>query len=162
MSFFDKQLFKEGIFGKMKFSFSTPKETLKIIHITESGYASLEPSPVHNGWVDNVSQFYRMSWLLVHSLKMQVCKDGVPCQDEQVLVVTSRCYIPLDPFDVLGKDREKLTSLSEIGGMHHDEVMFDTGKAEGQETVQTLIINSSFMFIMFMIIVWVAKNIWIK
>lgn len=156
------QLLQSSFFKQLGFVFSTPDNAQKVIHIPESGLVSQNLLPVSNGWVDRVADKFLMTWLLIHALKMKVKHDGVLFQDEEVLLVTSRSYIPLDPFNVLGDNRERLTTLSEIGGAHHDEVMFATGRHNQGETIQMKIVSSSFLLLGVLAAIWFLKGVFIK
>lgn len=156
------QILQGSRLKQLRFMFSMPDNAVRVIHIPESGLISQHLLPVNNGWVDMKTDKFSMTWLLIHALKMKVQEDGKPFQDEEVLLVTSRSYIPLDPFNILGDNREKLTALSEIGGMHHDEVMFATGRKGMGQTIQQKIIDGSFVLLGMLALIWFLKGVFIK
>jgi len=155
-------LWRGNVFKSIKFLFSPPEAPIKVVHITESSYIAQDLLPVKGGWVDKITDRVRLTWLLEHSLKMKVYKGDELVQDEEVLLVTSRSYVPLDPFNILGKHRDQLTSLTAIAGIHHDEVMFDTSKKGMGQTLQQSIINYGFLFLCFMTVIWFLKGAFIK
>jgi hypothetical protein len=155
-------LWRGNVFKGIKYLFSPPEAPIHVVHITESSYIAQDLCPVKGGWVDKITDRVKLTWLLVHSLKMKVYKEDELAQDQEVILVTSRSYVPIDPFNTLGKHRDQLTSLSQIGGIHHDEVMFDTGKKGQGQTLQQSIINYGFLFLTFMACVWFIKGAFIK
>ncbi len=156
------QMLQGSFFKQVIFAFSTPANAQKVIYFSESGTVTQEFLPVHDGWIDRIKENSKQTWLLVHGLKVKVCKDDEQFQDEEVLLLTSRSYIPYDPFNVLGDQKGQLTSLSEIGGIHHDQVMFETGRKDTGDTIQRAIINSSFVFLIILTIAGLLMRVWVK
>ncbi len=132
------RLFQAGIFKQAKFLVSTPQIAQKVLYISEAGVVSQELLPMNTGFISALKK----AWLVLHMLKFTVYKDGVPAQDEQVLLISDRSYIPLDPNNVIkSKDRERLTSLTDIARLRHAETRADVDKNKDQRTdlAQTII-----------------------
>ncbi len=143
-------LFRGGIFKQAKFLVSTPQKAGKTLFISEAGTISQEILPMHTGWI---SSGIKKAWLVLHGLKFTLCKDGKPIQDEPVLLISERSYIPLDPNGTLKpKDKEKLTSLKDIARLRHAEERADAGRPEDKTDVQSTIITGSFILLALMLI----------
>jgi len=134
-------LFRGSIFKQAKFLFSSPQQALKMMLVSEAATLSQEVLSIHTGFVKALEQ--KRAWVVLHNLKFRIYKNGVPTQDEPVLLISERSYIPLDPNRIIKpEDREKLTSLKNIASQRHAVQLADAGKGEYNTTIQELVIQS--------------------
>ncbi len=137
------QVFRAGIFKQAKFMISTPQNVQGVFYQRESGMVSHEVVPIYTGFLS--PHLEKKCWKAEHVLKMRVLKNGEPVQDETVLIICDRSYMPLDPLGILKpKDRENRKSLCDEGGTIHDQVLVDIGTQNDQpaDVAQTVIIGS--------------------
>ncbi len=86
----------------------------------------------------------KKAWKAEHILRLKVLKNGEPAQDETVLVISDRSYMPLDPLGILKKsEKESRKSLDSIGGNIHDQELMAVGDKmdEGNDMRHTLIMG---------------------
>jgi len=148
-------IFRGGIFKQIGFLLSSPQAAQMIVYIPNSGIVSQELLPHDTGFASSTKE--EKEWAGIHSLKFQVRKNGEPVQDESVLVVTDRNYLPLDPFDTLKpKDRERMASLTDIARLRHAQARSKAGKAvDPKARVTEFIIHASFVMLgVFAFITW--------
>ena len=152
-------LFRGGIAKQAKYLVSTPQKAQSVVLIAESGVVSQEYLPMSTGFVSTDGVVAKKTWLVMHNLKFQVHKKGVPT-NEAVLLLSERSYIPLDPYGVIKtKDREKLTSLTDIARLRHAEARSDTGKNEDSNThISRMIINSCFVLMGIFAVITMIKG----
>lgn len=158
MDLLNLNIFRGGIFKQIKFLFSTPQQSQRCIYISEPGTISQEYLPMHTGFVSPMQD--KKAWTVLHSLKFQVWKDGEPAQDDSVLVISDRSYIPLDPFNTMKpKDKERLASLKDIARLAHADVRSDMSKHEDTRTrLQYFIINGCFVMIGLFVLMALIKG----
>ena len=107
------------------------------------------PLPIHVGFVS--ADETKKAWLVLHNLKCRVHKDNKLVQDELVLPVSERSYIPLDPNELIKQeDRERLVSLEHISSLRERQVREDAGsERDGQRTLAEMVIVGSFILMGF-------------
>lgn len=143
-------LFKGGIFKQAKFLVSTPQQAQKVVYISDAGTVSMELLPSFTGFLS--ADGIKKAWFNLHNLKMQVYK-GDEKQEESVLIISDRSYLPLDPHNTLKpKTKAELASLKDIAKLRHAEQRMDAGAPEGRSTIQELIINGCFILIGILIV----------
>ncbi len=126
-------LFRGGIFKQIKFLVSAPQKAQRVEYHNEVGTLSQEPLSAHTGWV--YSDINKKSWQADHALKLRLLKNGEPVQDETILPISDRSYIPLDPLGLIkAKEKETRKSLLDIAGTIHDQVLIDVAKNNDQPT----------------------------
>ena len=136
-------LFRGSIFKQIKFLFTTPQKSLKVLYISEAGSVSQELLPIETGFVSADS--VKKAWTVMHNLKCQVKKKGETVQDELVLPISDRSFIPLDPNgNIKVKEKEQKASLKDIAGLRHAEERADIGKEKDERMgiAQTVIVGS--------------------
>lgn len=140
-------LFRGGLFKQLRYLISTPKDAQKCVYISEAGIVSQEILPMSTGFVEAKEK--KKAWDVIHNLKWRVYKSGLPSQDEAVLVITDRSYIPLDPFNTIkSKDKERLTSLKDIARLRHNEARADVGKQlDPNQRIAEFIVTSCFVLL---------------
>lgn len=140
------QLIQSSFFKQLGFLFSTPEKAQKIVMVSETGTIGQEILPMHTGFVNSTKT--RRTWLVLHALKFLVYKDGKPAQDEPILLISERNYLPLDPNNSLKpKEKEKLASLKDIAKLKHAEARALAGKPNEQNDLTTIIVYGSFILI---------------
>ena len=141
MDLFKARIFKGGIFKQIKFLVATPQRSQRTLLLSEIGSVTQEILPMSTGYIS--AELAKKAWIVLHGLKFQVYKNGLPYEDEPVLLISERSYIPLDPHGgIKTKDREKLTSLKDIARLRHAEVRADAGKSgEQSDTANTVIVG---------------------
>lgn len=151
-------LFKSGFLKQLRFLISVPQTAQKCIFIAESGVVSLELLPLHLGFV--CPEKVKKAWAVLHTLKFKVKKQEELVQDESVLVISERSYIPLDPFNTIKpRDKARMTSLTDIARLRHAEARSEAGKQVTPGTRLTeLIINSSFVILGILALVTLIKG----
>lgn len=147
-------IFRGGVFKQAKFLVSTPQSAQKVVLISEAGTISQEILPMHTGWIStDIKMGLKKAWLVLHSCKFSVYKDGVPVQDEQVLLISERSYIPLDPNELIKqKEKEKLTSLKDIARLRHTERRIDAGRYTGGQGMAEKIVYGCFILLGLMLL----------
>lgn len=155
MNLINMNILRGGIFKQIKFLFSTPQSAQRCIYISESGMVSQEFLPLHTGFV--CPEKVKKAWAVLHTLKFQVRKKGEVFQDESVLTISDRSYVPLDPFNsIKEKEKVRLSSLTDIARLRHAETRSEAGKAFDPKARMTeMIINSGFMVLaLFACVTW--------
>lgn len=138
-------LFRGSLFKQAKYLVSAPPTSQKVMYISEAGTISIEPLPISTGFV-NSSEELKKTWALIHQLKFYVQKDDGPLEDEQVLIVSDRSYIPLDPLNLLTlKALQKLASLEDIAKLRHAAKRAEVGAAETQKDIAEFVITWDFI-----------------
>ncbi len=135
-------IFRGGIFKQIKFLFSSPKSAQKCVYYSESGVIAQYPLQITTGFVSSPNPDVKKAWEAVHDRKYHIYKRGQPYQDEQVLVISDRGYIPLDPFKK--EKKENRTSLTDIAKMRHASARADVNKQRDTniDIAQTIILGS--------------------
>lgn len=122
-----------------------------MLEILETGVVGKEQLPMTTGFMRATLQEVKKAWANVHALKYQIYKNGQPTDGESVLVISERSYIPLDPLGTLKqKDKEKLASLKDIAKVRHAQARAAAGAQDRNRDVAMLIIQWSFVFLMFL------------
>ena len=147
MNLFIMRFFQAGFFKQVKFLVSSPQKAQKFNVIMEAGSVSMEYIPLYTGFA--CLDLIKKAWKILHSLKFTVYKDGQPFNDEYVLSISERSYLPLDPLGVLksSKDKKAAMSLDDIAELKHDEALADCGGGESRTQLSHFIISSSFVIL---------------
>lgn len=147
MNLLKMNLWRGGFFKQVKFLVASPQQAQGVILISETGTVSHEMLPLSTGFV--CANTVKKAWAVLHSLKYQVRKDNTSTQDNTVLVISERSYIPLDPLDTIKpKDKEKMAALKDIARLRHAEVRATAGTSrESEKSLTGLIINGSFVIL---------------
>lgn len=150
-------MFRGGIFKQAKYLVSTPQRAQKVVFISETGTISQELLPMFTGFIS--ADVSKKAWIVLHSLKFSLKKKNQPAQDEQVLLISERSYIPLDPNGrIKPKDKEKLVSLTDISRLRHAGVIADMGKGgESPTDIAQLIITGSFVLWALMVVAHLVR-----
>ncbi len=145
MSFLKMQAFR-GIAKKTKFTFSTPQKIQRVIYHSESGTLSHESLPIFVGFMSAETDTVKKGWKAEHILRLKVLKNGEPVQDDTVLVICDRTFMPLDPLGILNaKDQVNRKSLDDIGGNIHDQEVIDLSKKDESINLANTIITGCFI-----------------
>ncbi len=118
MNLLKLNLWQGGIFKQAKYLISTPQRSQNVIYISETGTISREVLPMFSGYITAAET--HMSWLVYHLLKINVKNKNGEQEDNQVLTISERSYLPLDPFNRLSK-KDVITPLKDIAKMRHAE-----------------------------------------
>lgn len=147
-----------GIYRNAKFLFNPPSKTQKIIFVSETGLISQELLPIHTGFI--VAEAIKKAWLVIHSLKFAVRKNGEFTGAEPVLLVSERSYRPLDPNGRLSKrDKEKMMSLNDIARLRHADARSEVGNGKNeQEDITRIIVTGCFILIGIFAVVKLIEN----
>ena len=145
MNLLQLNLFRGGIFKQIKFLFSSPLQSQNAYYIAESGTASREILPIHTGFAKPLQD--KKAWQVIHNLKLRVLKEGVPVQDETVLLISDRSHLPLDPLNILKqKEKERFASLTDIAQLRHAEARSEYVRGYDKTTdIPQLVIVGSFI-----------------
>jgi hypothetical protein len=140
------QAMQGSFFKQVKFLFSSPQKAQNVVLLSESGVISKEVLPMATGFFSSPTT--RRTWLVLHPLKFLVYKDGKLFQDDPVMLISERNYLPLDPNAILKpKDKERLASLKDIARLKHAEARSMAGKTSGDNGLANTIVYGSFIMI---------------
>jgi len=147
-------MFRSGVFKQAKYLVSTPQRSQSVVFVSETGVISKEILPMYTGYINAPN--IKMTWLVLHALKLLVTdKQGVP-EEEPVLLISERSYIPLDPLEKLGaEDKKGIMPLDEIAIMKNTEkcIALEEGSHdEAKNKLMNLIIVCSFILCAIMVI----------
>ena len=158
MDLFKANIFRAGIFKQAKYLVSTPQVSQKVLFLSESGVIEEDYLPIKTGFV--YSDEKKMAWLVLHALKLPMLRDGVITEDEEVLLLSERSYIPLDPNKIMKqKTKESLTSLENIAEMQYEQELMDTSKnPDPASHISLTIINLSFIMLGIYAVVAMVKG----
>jgi len=135
-------LFRSGIFKQAKYLVSSPEKAQSSLEILETGVVGIEPLPMQTGFMKATMPEVKKAWANVHALKYQIYKDGQPTDNESVLVISERHYIPLDPLRILKpKERERLASLKDIAKVRHAQARAAASSMDSHKDIAILIIQ---------------------
>ena len=142
MGLFDLNFMRTGFIKKAKFMASSSQRAQAAIMISETGLISREILPMDTGYMSAVSPGWKGSWLVTHSSKVSVKNKHGQVEDDPVLLISERDYLPLDPHGKLSlEDRERLASLSDVAQVKYDEAMASLG-GEGLDSPRDRILMS--------------------
>ncbi len=152
------QFFQQGLFKQAKFMFSSPERPQGNIVLSETGTIGFETMPLHTGFETSLST--KRTWMVLHALKFKVYKNGKPYQDEPVLLITERSYLPLDPNSRLTtKEKAKLASLKDIARLKHAEALSMAGRPnDGNDFMQSIIAYSFMLDAFFGILALIIRK----
>jgi hypothetical protein len=158
MDLFKWNIWRGGIFKQIRFLFSVPESAQMVVYISESGMASQELLPLYTGFVSSSKR--EKEWADLHQVKFQVQKNGVPVQDESVVVISDRSYLPLDPFGTLKlADQEKMASLGDIARLRHTQARSKAGRAgDPRAQLTSFIVSASFTMLGLFALVTLIKG----
>ena len=150
-------LFSGRFFKHAKFLISTPQKAQKTLAILETGTVGTELLPMSTAFCQ--SEETKRAWASVHALKFQIYKDGQPTTQDPVLVITERCYTPLDPLGTLKtKEKEKLSSLNDIAKVRHAQARAAAGHQDNHRNMAELVVQSGFFLLGIYALVTVLKG----
>ena len=136
MDLFKLNLFRGSLFKQAKFLFSTPLSAQTAYYIQEAGIVSKEVVPLHTGFM--CPPVIKKAWIVLHSLKFQSYKMGVPIEEDTTLLISDRSYIPLDPNEIMSEEEmQRLTSLKDIARVSHAQARADAGGGSSGEKTDT-------------------------
>lgn len=116
-----------SFFKQAKHMVSTPQRAQPVVVISETGAISKEILPMYTGFVS--ADLSKKAWIVLHSLKFGLMKNGQPIEGEQVLLISERSYKPLDPYNEIDdEDKKLLVSLDDIASQRHDDRAQDVSK----------------------------------
>jgi len=143
------QMLQGSFFKQITFLFSSQNKAQKACLLSETGAISMEVKPLETGQV--VDRETERSWDAIHALKFRVYKDGKPHEEnEQVLLISERSHIPLDPNNSLtAKEKEKLASLKARARIKHAQVRAAAGVLTLGTSVISLVLYGSFVLMAF-------------
>lgn len=132
MDLFKLNILQSGFFKQTRFLLSSPERVTPCVFISESGTISREMLPVHVGYMKAIKQ--KMAWVNLHTLKIGIKDKNGVLQDQRILLITERSYIPLDPFKKLtAKNRDNLAPLKTIAKMRHAEKRANIGEGGNED-----------------------------
>lgn len=139
------QILQGSFFKQVAFLFSSQNKAQKVCFLYETGAVSMPVKPLETGHV--VDKETQRSWDAIHSLKFQVYKYGKPYEEnEQVLLLSERSHIPLDPNGSLTtKEKEKLSSLNARARIKHAQVRAAAGVSTTGAGVINIVLYGSFI-----------------
>jgi len=122
-------ILQHGFLKQAKYMVTTPERSQAAIVVSETGTISKELLPMNTGYI--TSKETRRSWLVHHGLKISIKEINGRVQDEQVLLISERSYLPLNPFD---KDiSSDITPLTEIARLRHNEKRANAGDNKDED-----------------------------
>lgn len=128
MNLLELNIFRGSLFKQAKFLVTTPQTTQNAYYISEAGTISRELIPMHTGFM--CPPTVKKAWVVAHSLKQTIFKNGLPAGGDTAFAISDRSYIPLTPNGTIKKiDIIKLTSLEEIAKKIHTEERAAAGGA---------------------------------
>ena len=92
-------IWKFSIFRAVGNLFKPSPRTQKCIQISEEGIYRLLNLPMATGWMTDMAN--QLSWSVIHKLTVRIESTG-----DNVLFISDRSYIPLDPKSVLSKEEK--------------------------------------------------------
>lgn len=105
---------------KTKFLASSLQRAQSAIMISETGVISKEVLPIETGYISATE--FRATWLVLHQLKILIRNKQGGLENDPVLLISERSYLPLDPFGRLtSKERADIAPLSSIAKIKHAE-----------------------------------------
>ena len=108
-------IWKFSIFRALGNLFKPSPRTQKCIQISEEGIYRLLNLPMATGWMTDMAD--QLSWSVIHKLTVRIESTG-----DNVLFISDRSYIPLDPKSVLNKEEKtRLIPLDEIAATKYNE-----------------------------------------
>ncbi len=118
-SLFKARIFGGSLFRQAKFLASSEQRVESPVYFSETGTISRENLPMNTGYM--TAEKEHMTWAVIHSLKLKLKKYGQPVQNNRVLLISERSYVPLDPQNrIKQKDKDKISSLKDIAQNRHD------------------------------------------
>ncbi len=100
-----------------------------------------------------------MSWLVYHALKIGIKEKDGKLGDEQVLVISERNFLPLDPFKRLNAKKDIITPLKDIAKMRHAEVRAHLSE-ENNEDARTHMLRIASLGGIVLIAIMVIMKFW--
>ncbi len=160
MDLLSLNLFRGSIFKQIKFLFSSHQSSQTAYYISEAGTVSKEIIPILTGFM--TPTMIKKAWIVIHSLKFQSHKKGLPIQGDATLLISDRSYIPLDPNEIIhSEDKERLTSLKDIARMRHAGARTDVRPDRNESMdVARLVINGCFILLGIVLVVGIIM--WLK
>lgn len=135
-----------GLFKQIKFLFSSPSKAQNVVLISETNTISKELLPMKTGCMD--APLVQKTWSATHSAKFKLKKAGEPAEEEQVLLISERSYIPLDPYGKAStKAKAKIASLPDIARVRHAQARANVSRYKEASSIQSMIITGGFVLL---------------
>ena len=122
--------FQQALFKQAKYLVSTPAHSQAVVTVSEAGTISKDLLAMNTGYI--TAKETRRSWLVHHALKISIKELNGKVQDEQVLLISERNYLPLNPFDRVLSDGE-ITPLTQIARLRHADKRANAGDNKDQD-----------------------------
>lgn len=120
MNLFKAYMMQHLFMKKVKFLVSEPDRVGRCVYVSEGGTITRELLPMETSFL-SASNLHQ-SWKVISKLKIYIKDKNGIIEDEPVLLISDRTYLPLDPFNRLSnKEREQLASLADIAKVRHAE-----------------------------------------
>jgi len=153
MSIIKWNIFRASWIKQISYLVSTPDRSQDAVMISESGVISRELLPLGTGFISGAKA--KMAWLVLHPLKVRICgKDG-NIEDNQVLLISERSYLPLDPFGKLSaREKANLAPLETIAKLRHAEARANVaeGNADAKSRMMQTIVSGCLVIIAMVVI----------
>ncbi len=134
MGLFDLNFFRTGFMKKARFMVSSNKRAQPVVVISETGVIAHEEMALEPGYCS--ADQVKMSWLILHQLKLLARNKFGQIDDDPILLITERSYMPLDPLKTLtAAQKAKITPLTDVARIRHAEVRAGVGE-EGATTAR--------------------------
>lgn len=155
MGFRDMNIWKFGIFKVFSSLISSPKHAITCIHTGEDGIVSKNPLPLDTGYA--TIEAIRKTWVTIQPLKTHM--QGI---DEQVIVITDRSYIPINPLRKLSqKEKEALVPLESMADTKYNEaftrVSEENQKNQNHQLLRTVLYLTFILTAIIVIVVLIKK-----
>lgn len=152
-------VFKAGTFRQVKYLFAPPLKAQHVVIISESEGIWNEYLPIDRNFMKPADASIKREWALVHALKLQVCKDGIPTGDDPVLLLSERSYLPLDPLGIINpEDMASWASLKDTGRTRHAQARQAAGTFSSHKEVANLIIQGCFIMLGLILVLSLFKG----
>jgi hypothetical protein len=148
-------LWQGGFFKQARYLVSTPQRSQTVIFISETGTISKEVLPMYSGYITAAK--VQSSWLVDHALKLSVKNKQGGFEDGQVLAVSERSFLPLDPFN--RTNGAKVTPLTDIAKLRHTEKRSNISEG-ANEDARTRLIHAATVGGLVIIALEVLLKIW--
>jgi len=160
MNLLNLNIIQSGFFKQARFLLSSPERVAPGVFISETGTITKEILPVKVGYITAVKN--KMAWINLHALKLGMKDKDGKLMDEQVVLITERNYVPLDPFGKLtNEERKNLTPLQTIARLRHAEKRQNIGEGSNEDAhnrMLRLVTESSFILMgLIVVVTWLSS-----
>jgi len=161
MNILKLNLFKNNLFKQAKYLVSTSERSQPVVMVSETGVISKEILPMYTGYVTAAN--LKMSWLVLHDSKIRIENhEGQPVDDQLVMLISERSYLPLDPFDMVTPEVKKsIAPLTTIAKIKHAEAranVMDKNTLDARERMLQAVTNGSLWIIGLVVISILLKR----